>query len=124
MTWRIENSCPHRDSNSDPLVVHHVASRYTDCAIPAPFSGNGSVNEFPLQRIRTQHYSYNRNGVFSMWFVPKCYKQGQSSTGVETHLETASNTSTVALRDVGGDERGTHSHSFIPPSTNSGTESG
>jgi hypothetical protein len=26
-------SCPYRDSNSDPLAVQHVASRYTDCAI-------------------------------------------------------------------------------------------
>jgi hypothetical protein len=26
-----------------------------------PFLGNGSVNTFPLQRIRTQHY---KNGVF------------------------------------------------------------
>jgi hypothetical protein len=30
-----ENSCPHRDSNSDPSVVQSVANRYTDCAIPA-----------------------------------------------------------------------------------------
>jgi hypothetical protein len=29
----IENSWPHRDSNSDPYVVHPVASRYIDCAI-------------------------------------------------------------------------------------------
>jgi hypothetical protein len=34
-TWRNENCCPHRDSNSDPLVVQLVASRYTDYAIPA-----------------------------------------------------------------------------------------
>jgi hypothetical protein len=33
--WRSENSFPHRDSNSDPLVVQLVISRYTDCAIPA-----------------------------------------------------------------------------------------
>jgi hypothetical protein len=29
-------SWPYCDSNSDPLVVQSVASRYTDCAIPAP----------------------------------------------------------------------------------------
>jgi hypothetical protein len=28
-TWRSENSFPRRDSNSDPLVVQPVASRYT-----------------------------------------------------------------------------------------------
>jgi hypothetical protein len=27
-TWRSENSCPYRDSNSDPLIVQPVASRY------------------------------------------------------------------------------------------------
>jgi hypothetical protein len=31
-----ENSWPYRDSNSDPSVIHPVASRYTDCAIPTP----------------------------------------------------------------------------------------
>jgi hypothetical protein len=30
-------SCPYRDSNSDPSAVQFVASRYTDCAIPALF---------------------------------------------------------------------------------------
>jgi hypothetical protein len=31
--WRSENSCPYRDSNSDPSVVQPVGSRYTDCTI-------------------------------------------------------------------------------------------
>jgi hypothetical protein len=26
---------PHLDSNSDPLVVQPIASRYTECAVPA-----------------------------------------------------------------------------------------
>jgi hypothetical protein len=30
-------SCSYRDSNSDPSAVQPVASRYTDCAIPALF---------------------------------------------------------------------------------------
>jgi hypothetical protein len=34
-TWREEKSSPYRYSNSDPLVVQPIASRYIDCAIPA-----------------------------------------------------------------------------------------
>jgi hypothetical protein len=34
-TWRSENSCRYRDSNSELLVDQPVARRYTDCAIPA-----------------------------------------------------------------------------------------
>jgi hypothetical protein len=34
-TWRRENSWPYWDSSSDPSVVQPVASRYTDCVIPA-----------------------------------------------------------------------------------------
>jgi hypothetical protein len=33
--WRRENSWPYRDSNSVPSLIQPVASRYTDCAIPA-----------------------------------------------------------------------------------------
>jgi hypothetical protein len=32
-TWRSENSWTNLDSNSDPFVVHPVASRYTDWAL-------------------------------------------------------------------------------------------
>jgi hypothetical protein len=42
-----------------------------------------------------------------MWLVPKCYKQGQSSSGTGSRVEAGPNTSTVALRAVGGDGRGT-----------------
>jgi hypothetical protein len=36
-TWRGEKSCPYRDSNSDHSDVKPIASRYTDCTIPAPY---------------------------------------------------------------------------------------
>jgi hypothetical protein len=35
-TWRRENSCPYRDSNSDPSIVQPVANCYIDCNLPAP----------------------------------------------------------------------------------------
>jgi hypothetical protein len=31
-----KKSCSYQDSNSDPSAVQPVASRYADCAIPAP----------------------------------------------------------------------------------------
>jgi hypothetical protein len=34
-TWRREKSYPYRDSNSDTSAVQPVASRYTECDIPA-----------------------------------------------------------------------------------------
>jgi hypothetical protein len=36
-----KNSCPHRDWNCDLSVVQPVASRYTDCAIPAYIMAEG-----------------------------------------------------------------------------------
>jgi hypothetical protein len=43
-----------------------------------------------------------------MWYVPKCHKQGRSVSGFRhtTCVEAGSNTSTVTLRVVGGDEKG------------------
>jgi hypothetical protein len=35
-TWRSEDPLACRDSNSDPSVVEHVASSYTDCAAVVP----------------------------------------------------------------------------------------
>jgi hypothetical protein len=40
MTWRIENSWPYRNSNSNPSVVQPIASCYTDYAIPSPSNSN------------------------------------------------------------------------------------
>jgi hypothetical protein len=35
VTWRKENSCPYRGSNSDPSVIQSLASIYTNSAILA-----------------------------------------------------------------------------------------
>jgi hypothetical protein len=37
-TWKIENSCLYRDSNSDPSVIQPADSRYTDWAIGLSFT--------------------------------------------------------------------------------------
>jgi hypothetical protein len=42
--WRKEKSCPYRDSKSDTSAVQPVASRYTDCTIPAPVVYRGKRN--------------------------------------------------------------------------------
>jgi hypothetical protein len=42
-------------------------------------------------------------GTFSTWSVPRCYKQDQ----LAPRVQAGSNTSTVALRVVGRDEKGT-----------------
>jgi hypothetical protein len=41
-----------------------------------------------------------------MWPVPTSYKQGTKSVPYGTRVEAGSNTSTVTLRVVGGDEMG------------------
>jgi hypothetical protein len=38
-----EKFCPYRDSNSDLSAVQPVASRYTDCSIPAPIEESRAV---------------------------------------------------------------------------------
>jgi hypothetical protein len=72
--------------------------------VPGLALGTCSVYGFPRQRIRMQRSKYcwtiTKETVFSVWFVPTCYKQNSLS------VEAGSNTSTVALRVVGGDEKG------------------
>jgi hypothetical protein len=46
-----------------------------------------------------------KSGV-STWSVPRCYRQGEKPVQFRSRVEAGSNTSTVALRVVGGDEKG------------------
>jgi hypothetical protein len=41
---------PHRNSNSDPSVAQPVASRYTDCAIPAPRDLRKRIKYIPKRK--------------------------------------------------------------------------
>jgi hypothetical protein len=45
--------------------------------------------------------------IFFMQSSPSCYKQDQMTVVVRLRVEVGSNTSTVALREVGGDKKGT-----------------
>jgi hypothetical protein len=44
--------------------------------------------------------------VFSVWSMPKCYKRHKLGAAVRTRVEAGSNTSTVTLQVVGGDDKG------------------
>jgi hypothetical protein len=60
-----------------------------------------------IARQRTsKHASLTIVAVFSVWSVPKGYKRTQSEETEMTRVEAESNTSTVTLRVVGGDEKG------------------
>jgi hypothetical protein len=48
-----KNSCPYRDMNSDPSVVQPVASRYTDCAIPAPNIEHVIIKKYKITALPT-----------------------------------------------------------------------
>jgi hypothetical protein len=61
-TWRTENSCPHRDLNSDPSVVQAVASRYNNCAIPAPTNIRYGIC---IKQAQTTNTVFNLNMVYA-----------------------------------------------------------
>jgi hypothetical protein len=58
-----------------------MTARWSD--IPGLFLSNGSVNTFP-----PKGYACNRGTEFSMWSVPRCYKQGTRVDLVSPVLES------------------------------------
>jgi hypothetical protein len=60
-----------------------------------------------MQR-RGKHSSTTTEVVFSMWSVPRGYLEDNWADPGSTRVEAGSNTSTVTLRVVGGDEKGSH----------------
>jgi hypothetical protein len=76
-----ENWKMYRPPISINIVAYRPVAKQWLCK-QRPFLGNGSVNTFPLLGSRfliMQQLDYNNgNGVFSMWIVPKCYKQWTS----------------------------------------------
>jgi hypothetical protein len=64
-------------------------------------------NRTSIARQRTsKHASLTIEAVLSVWSVPRGYKRTQPEDVTNTHVEVGSNTSTVTLRVVGGDEMG------------------
>jgi hypothetical protein len=64
------------------------------------------VTCIPLARqLLGKHGSLTIEAVFSMGSVPRGYKRIQSEDETKTRVEAGSNTSTVTLQVVGGDEK-------------------
>jgi hypothetical protein len=59
-----------------------------------------------MQQLRPATIKELLGELFSVRSVSRCYKQDKSSLVGIPHVEARSNTSTVALRVVGGDENG------------------
>jgi hypothetical protein len=79
--------------------------------------GNGSVNSFPKHTLtKIGHpllgngpintHSWQQKTVFSLGSVLRPYKRAQLEEFEATRVEAGSNISTVTLRVVGGDEKG------------------
>jgi hypothetical protein len=64
-TWRRENFCFHRDSNSDPSAVQPLASLYTDWAISAP-SSVGIVIQLRAGRLGSRSLILGKGRDFSV----------------------------------------------------------
>jgi hypothetical protein len=52
------------------------------------------------------YYLCNNTTVFCAWSVRRLYNENDTSRSVQTRVEAGSNTSTVTLRVVGSDEKG------------------
>jgi hypothetical protein len=69
-TWRRENTTLYRDSNSDPSVAQLAASRYTDCAIPAPtvtiYRCQYYISHFYFRFFKSRHY-FTVSDVLQAW---------------------------------------------------------
>jgi hypothetical protein len=71
-----------------------------------PFLGNGSVNTFRGNEYPRNNRVNVGNRVFYMRSMPRCYNRDSWRRLRCTRVEAGSNTSTVTLRVVGGDEKG------------------
>jgi hypothetical protein len=70
-----------------------------------PFHGNGSINKRVIARQRRAVTIELLRAVFSMPSVPRLYSDSLVGRNRVTRVEAGSNTSTMTLRVVGGDEK-------------------
>jgi hypothetical protein len=93
--WRIDPwLCKQWPLLGNPRSIHERNNRTT--VLCNPFLGNGSVNTPTTIELLLE-------AVFCVRCVQRCYKEDNWGSRVKM----GSNTSTVALRVVGGDEKGT-----------------
>jgi hypothetical protein len=71
-----------------------------------PLLGNDRETNKTTDVTRQRPLNSNRGTVFSVRSVPSCYKQDSSREDWRPRVEAGSNTSTVTLQVVGGDEKG------------------
>jgi hypothetical protein len=76
---------PYLGSNSDPSAIQSVASRYTDCAIPAPLSAHrNSTRQNKLSNLENSDYILSQmSGVLlQKTTLPRLLKKFQHLYGI------------------------------------------
>jgi hypothetical protein len=89
------------------LLIARIVEPAETAVTRQPLCKHATVPEPSRRNLRKQRMEELLEAVFYMWSVPKLHKDSIWCCELKDRMDSGSNTSTVALRVVGDDEKGT-----------------